>query len=129
MGTWGTGIFDNDRARDHLFELTQSLGDAIEEALDTATKCTLSGATSPESLEVPDILVVVLPNIEIICVLHETLDGGYLPEPAIVDKWKTRFGQLSMHAISAGNSISERQEIIDITFAKLRRLAELCWDE
>lgn len=120
MATWGPGNFDNDAARDHLFELTRKLAEQIEQALEAATFLKLSGQGS---VELAEMLEPVLPNVEIICVLHETIGGGFLPEPESVDDWESRFEQLS-----EANS-AERREVIRTTFERLRQLAQQCWEE
>lgn len=120
MGTWGPGNFDNDAARDHLFELTRELAEQIEQALDAATLLKLAGQGSAEFAET---LESILPNVEIICVLHETIGGGFLPEAESVGDWQSRFEQLS-EASSA-----ERCEVIRATFERLRQLAQQCWEE
>lgn len=120
MATWGPGNFDNDAARDHLFELTHRLAEQIEQALETATLLKLSGQGS---VELAEMLEPILPNVEIICVLHETIGGGFLPEPESVDDWQSRFEQLR-EASSA-----ERSEVIRATFERLRQLAQQCWEE
>lgn len=122
MGSWGPGIFDNDAARDHLFEVTRELADQVEQALADAIALKLAGkATTGE--ELTESLATVLPNIEIICVLHESLGGGFLPEPESAAEWQSQFEQL------AETESAERQSVIRETFARLRRLAEQCWEE
>lgn len=120
MSSWGAGNFDNDAARDHLFEVTRELAERIEQALETATSQKLDGQPSGE---VAETLVPVLPNIEIICVLHEAFGGGYLPEPDSVEDWLSRFLQI------CEESSAERREVIQATFARLRQLAQQCWEE
>lgn len=120
MGIWGPGNFDNDAARDHLFEMTRELAEQIEQALEAASLLKLAGQGSAEIAET---LAPVLPNAEVICVLHETLGGGYLPEPETAEDWQSRFEQLS-----EGNS-AERWAVIRGTFERLRQLAQQCWEE
>lgn len=121
MGTWGPGNFDNDPARDHLFELTRSLAEQIEQALELAAMSKLYGHDAGR--EPMQALDPVLPNIEIICLLHESLGGGFLPEPETAADWQARFEQL--HPVSS----TERQAVIDTTFARLLRLAQECWED
>ena len=120
VATWGPGNFDNDAARDHLFELSRELADQIEQTLEAATSMKLAGQGS-RKFEV--LLEPILPNVEIICVLHETIGGGFLPEPESVDDWESRFEQVR-EASSA-----ERTEVIRATFERLRQLARQCWEE
>ena len=129
VGTWGPGNFDNDAARDHLFDLTRGLAYDIEQSLDRAAALKLAAAESLDS-DLAATLETVLPNINILCVLHESLDGSFVPEPATVDDWHARFEQLSpeCHAGHDTNS-AERRDIIQATFAKLRQFAQQCWDE
>lgn len=122
MGTWGPGIFDNDAARDHLFEVTRGLADQVEHALADATSLKLSGKAGTDA-ELAETLETVLPNLEIICVLHESLGGGFLPEPETAEEWQLQFEQL------ASDDSSERREMIRQTFVRLRRLAQQCWEE
>ena len=131
VGTWGPGNFDNDAARDHLFDLMRGLADDIEQALAQAAALKLTGATSQRSdNDFATTLATVLPNIDILCVLHESLDGGFLPEPTIIDDWQARFEQLSLEwqANESANSTT-RRDVIQATFAKLKRFALQCWDD
>ncbi len=121
MGIWGPGNFDNDGARDHLFELTRDLAEQIDQALDEGASRKLAGQGSAEFAEV---LESILPNVEIICVLHEAFGGGFLPEPESVDGWQSQFDQISDAETSA-----ERREVIRTTFERLRQLAQQCWEE
>ena len=131
MGTWGPGNFDNDAARDQLFDLTRGLSDDVDQALDAATTLKLSGTSSAaDNARLAEHLKVVLPKIEVMCVLHETLEGGFLPEPPWVEEWQVRFVQLSPECSSVGTDISaERRAVIEATFARLLQLARQCWDE
>ncbi len=131
MGTWGPGNFDNDAARDHLFDLTRGLADDVDQALDAVTALKLSGPESgADNVQLTAQLQIVLPNIEIMCVLHETLEGGFLPEPSSVEEWRVRFEQLSPECMSLGTDVSpERRAVIEATFARLLNLARQCWDE
>ena len=127
MGSWGPGNFDNDAARDHLFDLTRGLADEIEQALDRATAAKLSGASDGDVIAA---LEIVLPNIDILCVLHESLDGGFLPEPVIVDDWQSRFEQLNSEREQNDDlEAAKRREVIVATFDKLRQFAQQCWEE
>lgn len=122
MGSWGPGNFDNDAARDHLFEVTRELADQVEQALADATALKLTGKTTTNA-ELAETLDAVLPNIEIICVLHESLGGGFLPEPESAAEWQSQFEQL------AETSTAERRDVIRETFERLLRFAEQCWEE
>jgi hypothetical protein len=122
VGSWGPGIFDNDAARDHLFEVTRELADQVEQALADAIALKLTGKATTGA-ELAESLGTVLPNIEIICLLHESLGGGFLPEPDSADEWQSQFEQLTE------SESAERQDVIRETFARLRRLAEQCWEE
>lgn len=122
VGSWGPGIFDNDVARDHLFEVTRELADQVEQALADAIALKLTGKAT-RGVELAESLETVLPNIEIICVLHESLGGGFLPEPDSAADWQSQFEQL------AETDSSERRDVIRETFSRLRRLAEQCWEE
>ncbi len=121
MGSWGPGIFDNDAARDHLFEVTRALAEQIDEALANAVSLKLAGKGS--DVELAETLETVLPNIEIICVLHESLGGGFLPEPESANEWQSQFEYLA----AAGSA--DRREIACSTFERLQRLAQQCWEE
>lgn len=125
MGIWGPGNFDNDAARDHLFDLTRELAEQIERSLDVATARRLEQASDAD---VRESLGTMLPNVEIICVLHETLGGGFLPEPAVADDWQTRFEQLGGWALFAAE-YPDRQRVVRETFTKLRQLADQCWSD
>ena len=122
MGSWGPGNFDNDTARDHLFEVTRELAEQVEQALADATALKLAGKVETNA-ELAETLDAVLPNIEIICVLHESLGGGFLPEPESADEWQSQFEQLT--DVSSG----DRAAVIRETFERLRRLAQQCWEE
>ena len=122
MGSWGPGNFDNDTARDHLFEVTRELAEQVEQGLADATALKLAGKAETNA-DLAETLETVLPNIEIICVLHESLGGGFLPEPESADEWQSQFEQLT--DVSSG----ERAAVIRETFERLRRLAQQCWEE
>ena len=122
MGSWGPGNFDNDTARDHLFEVTRELAEQVEQALADATALKLAGKAETNA-DLAESLEAVLPNIEIICVLHESLGGGFLPEPESADEWQFQFEQLT------DASSPERATVIRESFERLRRLAQQCWEE
>ena len=122
MGSWGPGNFDNDAARDHLFEVTRELAEQVDQALADAISLKLTGTATTDA-ELAETLDTVLPNIEIICVLHESLGGGFLPEPESAAEWQSQFEQLTE------TSSAERQDVIRATFERLLRLAEQCWEE
>ncbi len=121
MGSWGPGNFDNDAARDHLFEVTRELAEQIDQALADAVSLKLTGKGNVA--ELVETLETVLPNIEIMCVLHESLGGGFLPESESADEWQSQFEQLESD-VSA-----DRREVVRSTFERLRRLAQQCWEE
>lgn len=121
MGSWGPGIFDNDAARDHLFEVTRELAEQINQALADAVLLKLAGKGT--DVELAETLETVLPNIEIMCVLHESLGGGFLPEPESADEWQSQFEQLEW------DGSADRREVVRSTFERLRRLAQQCWEE
>lgn len=121
MGSWGPGVFDNDAARDHLFEVTRELAEQIEQALADAATMKLAGQGTDAKLS--EMLEFVLPNIEIICVLHESFGGGFLPEPEFATSWQSQFEQLE------SVDSADRSEIIRSTFERLLRLSRQCWEE
>ena len=121
MGSWGPGIFDNDAARDHLFEVTRELAEQIKHALADAVSLKLAGKGT--DAELAETFESVLPNIEIMCVLHESLGGGFLPEPESAAEWQSQFEQLD----SGGSA--DRREVVRSTFERLCRLAQQCWEE
>lgn len=121
MSSWGPGNFDNDAARDHLFEVTRELAEQVEQALADAMALRLAGKET--DVELRESLESVLPDVEIICVLHESLGGGFLPEPETADEWQLQFESL------APEDSAERREVIRQTFERLRQLALQCWEE
>ncbi len=131
MGNWGPGNFDNDAARDYLFDLTRALADDVDRAFDAATAFKLSGpASGVNNAQLAEQLEIVLPSIEIMCVLHETLEGGFLPEPSLVEEWQARFEQLRPECSSPSTDVlAKRRAVIEATFARFLQLARQCWDE
>ena len=130
MGTWGSGVFDNDAARDHLFDLMQGLSDNITDALTEAEFAAQSEADPVlvrKSLF--EVLQIVLPNVEIICLLHESLKGGFLPNPTIAEAWQRRFENLSHLAFLDQPVSSERASVTAATFARLIQFCRGCWDD
>lgn len=121
MGNWGPGVFDNDAARDHLFEVTRELAEQIDQALADAVSLKLAGKGI--DAELAEMLETVLPNVEIMCVLHESLGGGFLPEPDSAADWQSQFEHLE------SESSADRREVVRSTFERLRRLAQQCWEE
>ncbi|MFM9966229.1 MAG: hypothetical protein ACKV2Q_34055 [Planctomycetaceae bacterium] len=100
--------------------MTRELAEEIELALEAATLQKLAGQGSAE---VAETLEPVLPNVEIICVLHEMLGGGFLPEPESAEDWQSRFEQIR------ADCSAERREVIRATFARLVQLSQQCWEE
>lgn len=121
MGSWGPGIFDNDAARDHLFEVTRELAEQIEQALAEGAALKLTGKDTLDDLATT--IETVLPNVEIMCVLHESLGGGFLPELKSATEWQSQFEVLDV------NPSVEHQTIVRATFERLRRLSQQCWEE
>ena len=121
MSSWGSGTFDNDAARDHLFAVTRELAGQVEQSLSDGTRLKLTGKGT--DLELAESIEIVIPNIEIMCVLHESLGGGFLPEPETADEWQSQFEQLELECPA------ERREVIRTTFERLQRLARQCWEE
>jgi hypothetical protein len=68
-------------------------------------------------------LETVLPNIAIMCVLHESLGGGFLPEPESAEEWRSQYGQLD------SDRSSEHREVVGSTFDRLLRLSQQCWED
>lgn len=130
MGTWGSGVFDNDAARDHLFDLMQGLSDNITDALAEAEFAKQSRA-DPVLVRktISEVLEIVLPNVEIICLLHESLKGGYLPNPTMAESWQQRFENLCQLAFLDQPVSSERAAVIAATFSRLIQLCRGCWDD
>ena len=111
----------------------QGLAENIEDALNAAIELKASSDGSEEHQPLAALsehLEIVLPNMEIICLLHESLGGGYLPEPSVVAEWKSRFEQLSPeYDTSAHAHCRERQVTIEATFARLLAHSRQCWEE
>ena len=82
MGTWGHGNFENDSAADHLAELTRRLINEITEAM-----------KDPAELEPDEHWGCAVPvNIELLNLFaSREWDGGLVPEPSVVEQWKSTF--------------------------------------
>lgn len=81
MGTWAHGNFDNDTALDWLAEITGTLLNEIQEAMN-----------SPESLEADEWDGDTVPcKIELLCVMNENGMTPTWPEKATLEGWKATY--------------------------------------
>src|ERR1051326_7480251 len=82
MGTWGPGNFDDDVGRDYLADVIARFEQLIERIL---------VGEIPEELGMDSVLDAgehfLMPTVEIISALHESLGSDYLPSPEPVARW------------------------------------------
>jgi hypothetical protein len=82
MGTWGDGNFQEDTAADHLSALTSRLIQEVQTAM-----------SNLRNLEPDEYWGCAVPcNVEILSLLRsQNWCGASVPEPAIVEQWKTTY--------------------------------------
>ncbi|MFC7244228.1 DUF4259 domain-containing protein [Catellatospora aurea] len=119
MGTWGSGNFDDDTAADHLSMLTDRLISEVTEAM--------SG--DPVEIEPDEYWGVAVPcNLELLhLIAQQGWVGAGLPEPEVIDGWKTRFLAAWDGAIGglepAPGFKEQRRAVLERTFDQLSELA------
>jgi hypothetical protein len=127
MGTWGPGNFDDDLARDYLADVIARFERFIERIL--------AGDIPEEAMGLETVLDAgehcLLPTVEIICALHETLGSDYLPDPQTVARWADTYPRLIEPLIKQadpvgyeGWCVNERRPVVAATFKRLLRLSE-----
>jgi hypothetical protein len=118
MGTWNTGNFDCDGARDYLHDAFQKpLVERIESIMGDAVAVQLDEQGED----------VLMPSIELLALLCEIYgcDGGTLPEVATVRRWREEYlggydSYIDQLSPRPGYK-EERRRVIEQTFARLER--------
>jgi hypothetical protein len=124
MGTWGAGNFDDDVARDYLVDVIARFEQFIERIL--------AGDIPEEAMGMDNVLDAgehcLLPTVEIMSALHESLGSDYLPRPETVERWAESYpGQvepLLKKLDPAGYErwyVPERRPVVVATFERLLR--------
>ena len=118
MGTWDTGIFDNDEALDYVSELLDSLAGNISEFCDGDDPDLGEGEGK------------VLPSVAIIQLLSEHCSAAP-PKPEQVERWRQRYLHIYDEQIDdfepEPKFKSARREIISRAFQKLETSAKKFW--
>ena len=125
MGRWGAGNFDDDLARDYLADIVARFEQFIERIL---------AGDMPEEARGMNLLdageCYLLPTIEIICVLHETLGCDYLPEPGAVARWAEEYPSRAEPLMEKLDPamyhvyyVSKRRPVVQATFERMLRLS------
>lgn len=119
MGTWGSGNFDSDTARDHLSIVIDRLVDEVAEAM----------AGDPVAIEPDEYWGVAVPcHVELLDVLTR---AGYTSDrtlhPAVVAEWKQHFMAVWEQTIDglepAPGYREERRSVLVKTFDRLAEAA------
>ncbi len=122
MGRWGGGNFEDDLARDYLGEVIAMHEEFIER---------LFAGDMPEKLAKMNFFDAgagyLVPTVDIILKLHQSLKGDYLPKPATVSRWRrdyvARVDALLPETLPDAGSREwfqgERRPVIETTFSKL----------
>ncbi|GAA1400630.1 DUF4259 domain-containing protein [Catellatospora coxensis] len=119
MGTWGSGNFDGDTAADHLSMLTERLISEVAEAM--------SG--DPVEIEPDEYWGVAVPcNLELLhLIAQQGWVGAELPEPEVIDGWKTRFLTVWDESIDGLEPVpgfkEQRRAVLERTFDQLSEQA------
>jgi len=112
MGTWDTGNFDNDGARDFLDELIERLSETVGEILADDQRAALD----------EDGEAVVMPTIDLLAVLCDRY-GSTAPAAATIVAWRERYPQIFDDQIDdlapAAGFKDERRAVIVHTFERL----------
>jgi predicted DNA-binding WGR domain protein len=118
MGTWDTGIFDNDEALDYVGELIDSLASTINE---------FCGADEPD---LSDGEGRVVPSLAIIQLLSEHC-GAAPPKAEQIEAWRKRYLKVYDEQIDdfepAEGFKSARRETIARAFRNLESTANKFW--
>ena len=122
MGTWAAGNFDSDGALDYVGSVIDRLVARINETFADEDMARLD----------EDGEAVIVPSVEIICLLHENCKAAQ-PRPSIVSSWKTRYLAIFDEQIGeldpAEGYAAERRGVIDTTFTRLETQARAFWRE
>jgi hypothetical protein len=115
MGTWGSGTFQSDGARDFLNDLQDSLTNRIETVL-----------ADPVAVELDEQGEdVFMPAVEILTRLCESY-GGIIPELATVQRWRDTYLRVFdayIPKLAGPGYAQRRRKVIEETFARLEKLA------
>jgi hypothetical protein len=124
MGTWGSGNFDDDVARDYLADVISRFEQFIDRLL--------GGDIPQDAMDLDNVLDAgehcVLPTVEIISVLHEALGSDYLPKPETVSRWAEIYLAQVEPVLKARDPIGyeqwylpKRRPVVAATFERLLR--------
>jgi len=115
MGTWSSGTFDSDGARDFLDDLQRGLVDRIEAVL-----------ADPVAIELDEQGEdVFMPAVEILTRLIESY-GGVIPQASVVYRWRdTYLGVFDAYIpkLAGPEYTQRRRKVIEDTFGRLEKLA------
>ena len=115
MGTWGSGTFESDGARDFLDDLQRGLIERIETVLADSVAIELDEQGED----------VFMPAVEILTRLFESY-GGVIPQTSVVYRWRDTYLRVFDAYILklAGSEYAQRRrKIIEETFQRLEKLA------
>lgn len=132
MGTWGPGNFDDDVARSYLADQIGRYEQFIERIL--------VGDIPTEAMGMNNVMDAgehcLLPAVEIICVLHETLGSDYLPRPETVERWIQAYPGLVEPVLRNLDSpcyehwyVPKRRPVVLATFDRLLRHSRAMYQE
>jgi len=132
MGTWGPGNFDDDVARDYLADMVGRYEQFIEHIL--------AGDIPEEAMGMDNVFDAgercLLPTVEIICVLFETLGTDYLPRPETVERWIEVYPVLVEPVLRNLDPlcyehwyVPKRRPVVMATFDRLLRLSRALYQE
>jgi hypothetical protein len=130
VGTWGPRNFDDDTARDYLADVIARFERVIERIF--------AGDIPEEAMGADNMLDAgehcLLPTVEIISALHETLGSDYLPNPETVKRWAEAYpGQVEplLKALDPNGYdrwyVPERRPVVAATFERLLRQSQVLY--
>jgi len=123
MGAWGVGVFDNDNALDYLLHVKRDLIERITECLGRPIRVWTLEELS--IIECGD--SVLLPSIEILCLICETYHTRCFNLPVeVVDEWQQRFLSAYDEVIDEYRPKQDykikRREVIVATFERFKKI-------
>ena len=120
MGTWGSGNFESDHARDFLAEHIKNLVEFVDKLMQ-------SDETFAQGRFLEDYGdTQIMTTLEIIIVLCEQLNAGPHLEPEVCEAWKTKYLQAyDQQSIAYPSKFAaERRRVIENTFDALKQLID-----
>lgn len=119
MGTWGSGIYENDSTRDYIDGIIDNISNAVRDIV--KRDYTLLHAGMPQS----DLFMCYIDLLNAICSRHDLHTS--LPDAEVVRKWKAKYMEVWEFTVGecdpAEDYRKERAVVLNESFDKLIALA------